>query len=157
MDWNTALRIPWGIILLFGGGFALEKGFEISGLTLWIASQLDMLSGSHIFFIILTSSFLMLLLTEFAANVTIAQAMLPLCVAFSLTLGVNPLYLMIPMTLCASMSFILPFSTPPNAIVFATGQFSMRQMILPGLILTIISGLIITVMMYYWGSYVFGV
>lgn len=157
MDWNTALRIPWGIILLFGGGFALEKGFEISGLTLWIASQLDMLSGSHIFFIILTSSFLMLLLTEFAANVTIAQAMLPLCVAFSLTLDVNPLYLMIPMTLCASMSFILPFSTPPNAIVFATGQVKMSQMIVPGIILVVISGLVISVMMYYWGSYVFGI
>ena len=156
MDWNTALKIPWGIILLFGGGFALEQGFQLSGLSLWIGAKLDMLGGSPVLVIILAATFLMTILTVFASNVTIAQAILPLCVALSVSLQVNPLYLMIPVTLAASMSFVLPSSTPPNAIVFSVNEIRMKQMVVPGLILIVIASVIISVMMYYWGSYVFG-
>lgn len=156
MDWDTALKIPWGIILLFGGGFALEKGFQISGLTQWLVSKLDMLYGNPLLLIILSAVVVMTILTMFASNVTIAQAMLPLCVVLSVSLAINPLYIMIPVTLAASMSFVLPSSTPPNAIVFGTNEITMRQMIVPGLILIAIAAVVITFMMYYWGSYVFG-
>ncbi len=156
MDWTTALRIPWGIILLFGGGFALERGFQLSGLTPWLVSKLGALHGSPVLMIIFGAVVVMTILTMFASNVTIAQAMLPLCVVLSVTLQVNALYLMIPVTIAASMSFVLPSSTPPNAIVFGTNEIKMNQMILPGLILIAIAAVIITLMMYYWGSYVFG-
>ena len=157
MDWETASRIPWGIILLFGGGFALEKGFEVSGLTHWIASKIGLLSGSDMIVIILTTCFIALLITQFIANITVTQALLPLCVALSISLKINPLLLMIPITLGASAAFLLPISTPPNAILFATGQIKMKEMLLPGLILIIISGLTISIAMNYWGTYVFGI
>ena len=157
MDWNTASRIPWGIILLFGGGFALEKGFEASGLTLWFASKIDLLSGNHIIVIILAACFIALLMTQLVANVTVVQALLPLCVALSISLKINPLFLMLPITFSASAAFMLPISTPPNAILLATGQMKMKEMLLPGLILVVISGLVIGFAMLYWGSYVFGI
>ena len=157
MDWNTASRIPWGIILLFGGGFALEKGFEASGLTLWFASKIDLLSGNHIIVIILAACFIALLMTQLVANVTVVQALLPLCVALSISLKINPLFLMLPITFSASAAFMLPISTPPNAILLATGQMKMKEMLLPGLILVVISGLVIGFAMMYWGSYVFGI
>lgn len=157
MDWNTASRIPWGIILLFGGGFALEKGFEVSGLTLWFASKIDLFSGNHTLMIILAACIITLLMTQLVANVTVVQALLPLCVALSISLKINPLFLMLPITLSASAAFMLPISTPPNTILFATNQIKMKEMLLPGLIMVIISGLVITIGMYYWGSYVFGI
>jgi solute carrier family 13 (sodium-dependent dicarboxylate transporter), member 2/3/5 len=155
MDWNTASRIPWGIILLFGGGFALEKGFETSGLTLWFASKIDLLSGNHTLIIILAACIIALLMTQLLANVTVVQALLPLCVALSVSLKINPLFLMLPITFSASAAFILPISTPPNTILFATNQIKMKEMLLPGLILVVISGLVVTIAMYYWGSYIF--
>ncbi|MGV3460456.1 MAG: SLC13 family permease [Flavobacterium sp.] len=156
MDWNTALKIPWGIILLFGGGFALEKGFQYSGLTKWLVLHLDSLYGSPVFTIIFMAVVVMVILTMFASNVTVAQAMLPICVVLSVTLQVNALYIMIPVTIAASMSFVLPSSTPPNAIVFGVKGMTMKHMIMPGLILIAIASIVITLMMYYWGSYVFG-
>ena len=157
MDWSTASRIPWGIILLFGGGFALEKGFDSSGLTLWFASKIDLLAGNHILIIIFVASLFSLLMTQLLTNVTVVQALLPLCVALSFSLKINPLYLMLPITFCASAAFMLPISTPPNTILFSTSQIKMKEMLLPGLILVIISGLVISFAMYYWGSYVFGI
>jgi len=157
MDWNSASRIPWGIILLFGGGFALEKGFDVSGLTLWFATKIDLLSGYHIIFIILAACLFALIMTQLLTNVTVVQALLPLCVALSISLKINPLYLMLPITFCASAAFMLPISTPPNTILLSTGQIKMKEMLLPGLILVIISGLVISITMYYWGSYVFDI
>ena len=157
MDWNTASRIPWGIILLFGGGFALEKGFDVSGLTLWFATKIDLLSGYHIIIIILAACFFALVMTQLLANVTVVQALLPLCVALAISLKINPLYLMLPITFCASAAFMLPISTPPNTILLSTNQIKMKEMLLPGLILAIISGIVISFSMYYWGSYVFGI
>ena len=157
MDWQTASKIPWGIVLLFGGGFALEKGFEVSGLTLWFTSKIDLLSGNHLLVIILAACIIALLLTQLVANVTVVQALLPLCVALSISLKINPLYLMLPITFSASAAFMLPISTPPNTILFATNQIKMKEMLLPGLILVIISGFVVTIAMYYWGSYVFDI
>jgi len=157
MDWNSASRIPWGIILLFGGGFALEKGFDVSGLTLWFATKIDLLSGYHIIIIILAACLFALIMTQLLTNVTVVQALLPLCVALSVSLNISPLYLMLPITFCASAAFMLPISTPPNTILLSTGQIKMKEMLLPGLILVIISGLVISITMYYWGTYVFGI
>ena len=157
MDWNTASRIPWGIILLFGGGFALEKGFEISGLTLWFAEKIDMFSSNHLLFTILAACIITLIMTQLLANVTVVQALLPLCIVFSSSLKIDPLFLMLPITFSASVAFMLPISTPPNTILFATNQIKMKEMLLPGLLLVIISGFVITIGMYYWGSYVFGI
>lgn len=144
-------------MLLFGGGFALEKRSEVSGLTLWFASKIDLFSGDSTLIVILAACIITLLMTQLLANVTVVQALLPLCVAFSISLKINLLFLMLPITFCASAAFMLPISTPPNTILFATNQIKMKEMLLPGLLLVVISGLVITIGMYFWGSYVFGI
>lgn len=155
MDWKTAVKLPWGIVLLFGGGFAMAKGFQTSGLSEWIGAKLTILSGSPLLIIILGCALLMAFLTEFTSNVATTQALLPLSIALAGSLQVNPLYLMIPLTMAASLAFMLPVATAPNAIVFGSNQLKIKQMILPGFILNCIGIIVITVMMYFWGSYIF--
>lgn len=155
MDWKTAVQLPWGIVLLFGGGFALAKGFQVSGLSDWIGEKLTVLSGSPLLIIILGSAILMAFLTEFTSNVATTQALLPLSIALAGSLQVNPMYLMIPLTMAASLAFMLPVATAPNAIAFGSNQLKIKQMLLPGFILNCIGIIVITIMMYYWGSYIF--
>ena len=155
MDWKTAVKLPWAIVLLFGGGFALAKGFQTSGLSQWIGEQLTVFSGSSLIVIIIGSATLMAFLTEFTSNVATTQALLPVSIALSASLNINPMYLMIPLTMAASLAFMLPVATAPNAIAFGSNQFKIKQMLVPGFILNCVGIIIITVMMYYWGSYVF--
>ena len=105
--------------------------------------------------IILGCAALMAFLTEFTSNVASTQAILPLGIALSASLQINPMYLMIPLTMAASLAFMLPVATAPNAIAFGSNQFKIKQMLLPGFILNCIGIVIITLMMYYWGSYIF--
>ena len=155
MDWKTAVKLPWGIVLLFGGGFALAKGFQTSGLSEWIGDKLTVLGGSPMLVIILGCAVLMAFLTEFTSNVATTQALLPLSIALASSLHVNALYLMIPLTMAASLAFMLPVATAPNAIVFGSNELKIKQMLLPGFILNCVGIIVITIMMYYWGSYVF--
>ena len=155
MDWKTAVKLPWGIVLLFGGGFALAKGFQTSGLSEWIGSKLAVLSGSPMLIIILGCAVLMAFLTEFTSNVATTQALLPLSIALASSLHVNVLYLMVPLTMAASLAFMLPVATAPNAIVFGSNELKIKEMLLPGFILNCVGIIVITLMMYYWGSYVF--
>jgi len=155
MDWKTAVKLPWGIVLLFGGGFALAKGFQTSGLSEWIGEKLLILTGSPILVIIFGCAVLMAFLTEFTSNVATTQALLPLSIALATSLKIHPLYLMIPLTMAASLAFMLPVATAPNAIIFGSKKLKIKEMLLPGFILNCIGILVITIMMYYWGSYVF--
>jgi sodium-dependent dicarboxylate transporter 2/3/5 len=155
MDWKTAVKLPWGIVLLFGGGFALAKGFQSSGLSEWIGQKLIVLSGSPLLIIILGCAVLMAFLTEFTSNVATTQALLPLSIALASSLQVNPMYLMIPLTMAASLAFMLPVATAPNAIVFGSNQLKIKQMLLPGFILNCVGIIVMALMMYFWGSYVF--
>ena len=155
MDWKTAVKIPWNIVLLFGGGFALAKGFQTSGLSEWIGEKLTILSGSPLLIIILGCAILMAFLTEFTSNVATTQALLPSSLALANSLQINTLYLMIPLTMAASLAFMLPVATAPNAIVFGSSQLKIKQMLLPGFLLNCIGVIIITFMMYFWGSFIF--
>lgn len=155
MDWKTAVKLPWGIVLLFGGGFALAKGFQISGLSAWIGDKLTVLEGSPMLIIILGCSLLMAFLTEFTSNVASTQALLPIGIVLASSLSINPLYIMIPVTMAASLAFMLPVATAPNAIVFGSNQLKIKQMLLPGFILNCVGIIVITLMMYYWGSSIF--
>lgn len=155
MDWKTAVKLPWGIVLLFGGGFAMAKGFQTSGLSQWIGEKLTILSGSPLWVIILGCALLMAFLTEFTSNVATTQALLPVSIALAASLKINPLYLMIPLTMAASLAFMLPVATAPNAIVFGSNQIKIKQMILPGFILNCIGIVVISLLMYFWGSFLF--
>lgn len=157
MDWNTAVKLPWNIVLLFGGGFALATGFKESGLSIWFGNQLSWVADAHPIMIIFTIALMMTFLTELTSNTATTEMILPILAGLSFNIGINPLFLMIPATLSASMAFMLPVATPPNAIIFGTNKISMITMARTGFILNIIGAILITLATYFWGSYIFNI
>jgi sodium-dependent dicarboxylate transporter 2/3/5 len=144
LDWRTASRIPWGILLLFGGGLALASAFASSGLTQWIGGSLQKLSGAPMPVIILTTVILFVLLTEMTSNAATTALGMPLMVGVASGLGLPALPLMIAATLAASMAFMLPVATPPNAIVFGSGLLKSADMARAGARLNVIAVFVIT-------------
>ncbi|NOY95592.1 MAG: SLC13/DASS family transporter [Chlorobi bacterium] len=157
MDWETANKIPWHIVLLFGGGFALAKGFVDSGLSLWFGGQLAGLANVHPIVLTLVIVTFMSLLTELTSNTATTEMILPILAGLAVSIKVNPLLLMVPATLAASLAFMLPVATPPNAIVFGTNHLRIKDMVRTGFILNLAGIVIATLIMYYWGSLVFGI
>jgi sodium-dependent dicarboxylate transporter 2/3/5 len=155
MDWETASHLPWDIVLLFGGGFALANGFRDSGLSLWMGSQLQGLSVLPPIIIILIICLLVTFLTELTSNTAITEMILPILAGMSIATHVHPLFLMVPATLSASMAFMLPAGTPPNAIIFGTKRVTIIEMAKTGFILNLIGAVVITVVFYFIGSIVF--
>jgi len=157
MNWETANRIPWNIVLLFGGGFALAQAFVESGLSLWFGNQLAGLA--HVDPIVLTFAnvTMMSLLTELTSNVATTEMILPILAGLAVTIKMNPLLLMIPATLAASLAFMLPVATPPNAIIFGTNRIRVSDMAKTGILLNFAGVIIITLIMYFWGTLVFGI
>jgi len=144
LDWQTAVRIPWDIIILFGGGFALAAAFGVSGLTEWLGSQLSFLHGAGVVITTLGVVLLVIFLTEVTSNTATASLMLPIMGGFALAAGVPPLPLMAGTALAASFAFMLPVATPPNAIVFCSRQVTIPQMVRAGLRLNLFGTLLIT-------------
>lgn len=155
MIWKDAEQLPWEIILLFGGGFALASGMKESGLSVWCGEQLTFFGTIHPFLIILLVTLFITFLGEISSNTAIVETFLPVLAGLAITLEINPLFFMIPATLGASMGFMLPIATPPNAIVFATRRIRMTQMMRTGFALNIISVVIISIFMYFLGIYIF--
>ena len=157
MDWKDASGIPWNIVLLFGGGFALASGFAESGLSLWFGDQLSGVANLHPILVIFIIAIMMTFLTELTSNTATTEMLLPVLAGLSVSTQINPLLFMIPATLSASMAFMLPVATPPNAIIFGTGRISITDMARTGFILNIIGAIIITLATYFMGSYIFGI
>jgi sodium-dependent dicarboxylate transporter 2/3/5 len=130
--WRDISRLPFDIILLFGGGFALAKGMETSGLSSWLASNLGFASGMNIVVFILLMCALVTLISEFASNVACIQLMLPILVSLQKEMEISPLLLMIPATLAASLGFMLPVATAPNTIVFGSRMLHAKDMMRAG-------------------------
>jgi sodium-dependent dicarboxylate transporter 2/3/5 len=143
MDWKTAQRLPWDIVLLFGGGFALARGFQDSGLAVWMGEQLGWTSQYGPYFILLAILVLMVFLTELTSNVASIQMLLPVFAALAVSSQNNPVLFMLPATIGSSMAFMLPTATPPNAIVFGTHRIEIRTMVRTGLILNVAGILVI--------------
>ncbi|MEJ2247310.1 MAG: SLC13 family permease, partial [Acidobacteriota bacterium] len=150
LDWKHAKQAPWGILLLFGGGFAIAAGFEESGLTEWVGVQLAVLQGVPLPAMIAAIALTMTFLTEVTSNTASTQMMLPVLVATGKALNVNVLLLMLPATIAASCAFMLPIGTPPNAIVFASGRVRLDQMAKTGFLLNLITVIFLTVFIYFW-------
>lgn len=148
MDWNTAVKLPWGILLLFGGGLAIAAGFTSSGLSEWIGAQLTGLQGVHILILILSVTALVTFLTEITSNTATATMMYPIMAALALAVDVHPFVLMIAASLAASCAFMLPVATPPNAVVFGSGYLRIPDMAKIGFFLNVISITLITITVY---------
>lgn len=138
MNWSTASRLPWDMILLFGGGFALADAFEATRLSEWLGTTLQQpLAGQPPWVVIASLCLMMTFLTEFTSNVATVNTVMPTVLSMAAPLGIDPRLLFLPVTLAASCAFMLPIGTPPNAIVFSTGRVSPVQMAVYGLILNI--------------------
>ena len=157
LDWNTAREMPWRIILLFGGGFALADGFIQSGLSEWIGNSLKSFGNLHPLLIIMIITTIMIFLTEVTSNTATAQMILPIVGALSVSIGVNPLLFMLPVTLAGSMAFMLPVATPPNAIIFSTNRIKIKDMAKAGIILNLIGIFVVTLAVWFFGKFIFGI
>ncbi|OFX51744.1 MAG: sodium:dicarboxylate symporter [Bacteroidetes bacterium GWB2_41_8] len=157
MDWEGATKIPWHIILLFGGGFALASGIKESGLSTWFGEQLIFVADFNPIVVILSVALLITFLTELTSNTATTEMILPILAGIAISTEINPLFLMLPATLSASLAFMLPVATPPNAIIFGTNRVTVSQMAKTGLILNLIGAVIVTVMTYLLGTFVFDI
>jgi len=144
LDWQSAVRIPWDIIILFGGGFALAAGFAASGLTEWLGGELALLHGVPGWLMVALVVVLVIFLTEVTSNTATASLLLPVMAGFALASELPALTLMGAVALAASFAFMLPVATPPNAIVFASRQLTIPQMARAGLWLNLIGVVMIT-------------
>lgn len=148
--WEDVKRLPFDIVLLFGGGFALAKGFEISGLSNWLASQLHFSAGTNLHLLILGMCVLIAIISEFASNVACIQLMLPILIALIHSMHLNPLLLLIPATLASSLGFMLPVATAPNTIVFGSNRLRVKDMLVTGLIIDIVGIILITIATFFF-------
>lgn len=155
LTWAEAVRIPWGIIILFGGGMALAKGFVETGLANWIASQINLFEGVSIFILVILVAAVVNFLTEVTSNLATTAMLLPILAPVALSFNVHPYILMIAVTLSASCAFMLPVATPPNAIVFGANYLKVSDMAKKGLVLNLVSILIIGLVVYFFMPYVF--
>jgi sodium-dependent dicarboxylate transporter 2/3/5 len=150
LTWKVAENIPWALVLLFGGGLALADGFERTGLSVWLGEGLVFLQGApqvvSVFVLTLGVSFL----TEVTSNTATTTLLLPVVAAAADTLGLNALALMLPATLAASAAFMMPISTPPNAIAAGVGQVSVPEMVRVGFVLNLLVVSLITIMAIVW-------
>lgn len=149
-------RLPWNIVLLFGGGFALAKGMQSSGLSEIIGSGLAGLGNVHPIVITLVICTAITFLTELTSNTATTQMILPILASVAVGMHINPLLLMIPATLAASQAFMMPVATPPNAIVFGSERVEIRDMAKIGFFINLVGVVVITLVFYYFGRHVFG-
>jgi len=158
MDWETAERLPWGVLLLLGGGLALAAGVEKTGLAAWLGSQLSLVGSLPSLSVILAVTVLTTWVTEFASNTATATLMMPVLAATAQAMQMDPLLLMIPATFAASVcNFMLPSATGPNAIVFASGHVTVPQMVRAGIVLDLLCSVLLTALIYVIGIGVFGI
>ena len=149
LNWQAASRIPWDVLLLFGGGFALAAGFVDSGLIAWLAETLTFLQGAQTWLVLLCIATLVIFLTELTSNTATAAMLLPVTVSVAAAMQVGPLPFMVVATLASSFAFMMPVATPPNAIVYSSRMLSIRQMAGAGIWLNLVGLVLISCYVYF--------
>ena len=157
MNWETARKAPWDVFLLFGGGLSLASAMEMHGVAAWLGTMFDGAEAIPIILLVAAVCALILMLTELTSNTATAATFLPVIAAVALSIGENPLLLLIPAAMAANCAFMLPVGTPPNAIVFGSGRISLPQMAKAGWWLNVSFVVIIVAMVYLLGPVVFGI
>ena len=157
MNWTTGQRLPWGILLLFGGGFSLAAGLRASGLSMWCGQVFAGIGITNPLYVVTATCLMMTFLTEITSNTATTEVMLPILAGASGAMGFNPLLLMLPATISASCAFMMPVATPPNAIVFGTGHVEMGRMVRSGLIINLIGVVLVTATFYLVVSPILGI
>ncbi|XP_055508158.1 solute carrier family 13 member 3 [Leucoraja erinacea] len=148
-------NLPWSVILLLGGGYAIAKGCEVSGLSIWISKYVHPLAAFQPSVALILISILVTFFTEFASNTATIVIMLPILINLCLQMKMNPLYFLVPATIVCSYAFMLPISTPPNSIAFATGHLKVKDMVKSGIIMNILGILLLLLAVNTWGNFLF--
>ena len=156
LDWQSAVKLPWEVLLLFGAGFALAAGFGATALGDWVAAQLGLLAVLPAPLLLLLVSLVVIAASEIASNTALTSLMLPVLAATAVATGVDPMVLMLTATLAASAGFMLPVATPPNAVAYATGHVKAPQMARVGLALDVMGALLVTATVLTLGARVLG-
>lgn len=156
ITWSDCTKLPWDIILLFGGGMALAKGFGDTGLAMWMAMQLTQLEGLSLILLILVLVAAINFLTEITSNLATTAMLLPILAPMALAFDMHPFMIMVSCTISASCAFMLPVATPPNAVVFGSGYLHIPDMVRAGIFMNLISILVISLFTYFllpiiWG------
>lgn len=156
LEWKDSRDIPWGVLLLFGGGLAIASGFRETGLSSWMGDQLTVLDSLHLLLIIACATLLILFLTEITSNTATATMILPVVASLALALNIHPFALMVPCAMAANCAFMLPVGTPPNAIIFATEKLRIVEMVRAGFVMNLIAATLIVLTVYFlmpmfWG------
>ena len=149
ITWDEAVKLPWGVLLLFGGGLALAQGFKISGLAEYIGNQMSLLQGVSLMVLLLILIAAVNFLTEITSNLATTAMILPVLASMALVIGVHPYILMVGATVAASCAFMLPVATPPNAVVFGSGYLKISDMVRVGIWMNIISIILLTLIVYF--------
>ena len=155
LQWERSKDLPWGLLILFGGGLSLAAQISSSGLGIWIGNSLLVLSSVPPVLLILAVATLIIFLTEITSNVTTTTTFLPVFGALAIAIGVLPVSLTVPVCLAASCAFMLPVATPPNAIVYGSNKFTIATMMRAGFALNIIGILVVTIFAYYFAPLIF--
>src|SRR5690625_1376602 len=156
MDWNTALKLPWGILWLFGGGLALAAGIMKSGLDEWIGEQLITFGNVPLFLTIGLIVATITILTEFTSNTATSTMVYPIVAVAAASLGTDPIVLMVAANMGATFAYMFPVAAPPNAIVFGTGYVKMAEMAKTGIWLNLCSIIFTVFIVYYYVPIIFG-
>ncbi len=149
INWEDAVKLPWGIILLFGGGMALASGFETTGLATWLGNQMSLLQGLALIVLIVVIIASVNFITEVTSNLATTAMLLPILAPIAVGLNINPYILMVATTVAASCAFMLPVATPPNAVVFGSGYLKISDMAKSGIWMNLISIVFVSLMVYY--------
>ena len=157
ITWHESSRLPWGVLILFGGGLALASAVSKTGLAAWLGGTLEPLTAISIVLLLVCATILVIFLTELTSNLATTATFLPVIAALSLSADISPLLLTVPVALAASCAFMLPVATPPNAIVFSSGHLTIPTMIRCGLILNLIGTILLSIVAIWLVPLVFGV
>ena len=149
LNWKDTIQLPWGVIILFGGGMAIAKAFEISGLAIWLGELMTTLNALPFFILIIFLIAAVNFLTEITSNLATTAMILPVLASLAYEIGVHPFGIMIGAAVAASCAFMLPVATPPNAIVFGSGYLKIPDMVSRGIVLNVFSIILIAVMVYF--------
>jgi sodium-dependent dicarboxylate transporter 2/3/5 len=157
LDWTTARQLPWGILLLFGGGLSLANAVSETGVDQWIGSLVSGLSSVPVFLLIAIVIVVVILLTELTSNTATTAALLPILAGAAVGLNLEPLAFAVPTALAATCAFMIPVATPPNAIVFGSGHITIVQMVRAGVWLNLIGAILIFATAYTLANWVLGI
>ncbi|MEX0905621.1 MAG: DASS family sodium-coupled anion symporter [Balneolaceae bacterium] len=157
LDWEDLKSLPWGILILFGGGLSLAMAISSSGLAASIGEGVSGLDALSILFLVLVVILIVVFLTEITSNTATAAAFLPILASSAIGIGQNPLFFVIPAAIATSCAFMLPVATPPNAIIYGSGKVSIPQMAKAGFWLNLIVSVLLTIAVYTLFAMVFGI